>query len=149
MKKVLINTCYGGYGVSNEAIKLYLKLKGIDYTIETNEYNDERIKVQDDIVWSLDRDDPTLIEIFEEIGSKRTSGDHSKLTLVEIPDFCEYSIGEYDGSEWIETWVNVTKEELANGLSPEKLAMVCEVGTIRLVTEADYWDGDETDKIQY
>ena len=150
MKKVLINRCYGGYGVSNEAIELWLKKKGMDYTTEVSQYGDVIYKVDDNIIWTMNREDSTLIEIFEEIGSERTSGNHAQLELVGLPDFCEYSIGEYDGQEWVQdTWINVTEQELSMGLSPEKLDMVRKVGSIRLVSEADHWDGDETDKIQY
>ena len=135
--KLLINRCYGGYGISNEAIELWFTKKGLPMRTELTEYGDKRYYHNDDRIWRLDRDDPTLIEIFEEIGSKRTSGNHSKLSLVELPDFAHFTIGEYDGQEWIEnTWIEVSIEELANGLSQEKLDMVCQVDCIKISTNS-------------
>jgi len=84
----------------------------------------------------LDREDPILIELFEERGSKFVSGNHAELVLVHIPDNCEYSVGEYDGQEWIEeTWINVTLEELKNGLSEDKLLLAQQVSCIRIADE--------------
>jgi hypothetical protein len=131
--KLLINRAYGGYGVSNEAIELWFTKKGLPMRTEIDKYGDKRYYHDDKLVWSIDRTDPTLIEIFEEIGSKRTSGEHANLCLEELPDFAHYFIGEYDGQEWIDdTWIEVTIEELANGLSQEKLAMLQKVNGIRL-----------------
>ena len=56
--------------------------------------------------------------IVDEIGSERASGEHAELSICEIPDGCEYSIHEYDGTEYIDsTWIEITLDELKNGLS--------------------------------
>lgn len=44
------------------------------------------------------RDDPTLIEVVEELGEK-ASGKYGNLVVVEIPDDMDYVIDEYDGIE--------------------------------------------------
>lgn len=49
---------------------------------------------------SLDRNDPLLIQVIEELGDEANTR-VSKLTIVEIPDGVEYSIGEYDGMEHV------------------------------------------------
>ena len=131
--KILINRCYGGYGISNEAIELWFSKKGLPMKTEITDYGDTRYYHEDNIVWSIDRNDPTLIEIFEEIGSERTSGEHANLTLEELPDFCQYKIGEYDGQEWIdETWIEVSLTDLTNGLSKEQLEMAQQVDSIKI-----------------
>lgn len=35
--KVVINRCYGGFGLSKEAVELFLQAKGIDYVIEEDD----------------------------------------------------------------------------------------------------------------
>jgi hypothetical protein len=109
--KVLINRVYGGFGFSDE----FKGLIGIDYE------------------WDVLRHDQELIQKVEEFGLEKTSGLYSVLEIVEVPDGCEYSIHEYDGSESInETWITVTQDELINGLSPERLELALKVSCIRV-----------------
>lgn len=49
---------------------------------------------------SIDRTDPKLIQVIEELGDA-ANGKHAKLAIVEIPDGVEYDIDEYDGQESI------------------------------------------------
>lgn len=49
----------------------------------------------------IPRDDPTLIQVIEELGEK-ADGRCAKLKLVEIPDGVEWEIDEYDGLETID-----------------------------------------------
>lgn len=46
-----------------------------------------------------DRDDKDLIKLFEEMGSKKASGSHASLKIVEIPEDVEWEISDYDGLE--------------------------------------------------
>jgi len=78
--KVVINTCYGGFGVSIEAAE---KL-GIDYV-----YGND-----------IDREDPNLIALIEEKGSEYVSDDSARLEVVEIQEE-HYTINDYDGMETI------------------------------------------------
>jgi len=88
--KVVINTCYGGFGLSKEAYK-YLGLKWDGYGYQYEE----------------DRANPKLVECVEKLGVK-ASGRVAKLKVVEIPDNIKWFITEYDGIEQIEekhrTW---------------------------------------------
>jgi hypothetical protein len=101
-KKVVINRCYGGFGLSNEAFEKYLDIKGIKYTskpgIIGNYYADEDDNVLS--YYDIPRDDPDLVKIVEEFGDK-ASGTFSELKIVEIPDDIEWEIEEYDGMEWV------------------------------------------------
>jgi hypothetical protein len=85
--KVVINACYGGFGLSKEAEE-FLHYNGI---------------VLDN--WNYDgrdfRSNPVLIECVETLG-KKVNTDYSDLKIVEIPDDVEWEITEYDGWEQIE-----------------------------------------------
>jgi hypothetical protein len=47
------------------------------------------------------RDDPYLVKVVEELGSKAASGDHAKLKIVDIPADADWIIIEFDGLEHI------------------------------------------------
>lgn len=122
--KVILNKCFGGFDVSDEAYHLYAKKKGVKlyrYQVETDGYHktdkvdgygsyftkDFGDKVADgkDFDWDyclyLDeghREDPVLVEVVEELGDK-ASGFYGKLKVVEIPDGLNYVIDDYDGIE--------------------------------------------------
>ena len=83
--KVLINNCYGGFGLSKVAMSRYVNETGIQPSM----YD-----------WKIDRTDPTLIAIVEEMG-KASWGEYAELKVVEIPDGIEWEISEYDGMEHI------------------------------------------------
>ena len=82
--KIVINTCYGGFGLSKEALALY------------NERAGTAIKYEDDIK----RNDLILIEIVEQLG-EAANGGFAKLKVVKIPDDVQWQIEEYDGNEWV------------------------------------------------
>lgn len=77
--KIVINSCYGGFGLSKEAEK-YMVGK-----------------------WTNGEDprcDPELISLMEKKGSEAVSGYGAHLCIVEIPDEAtDYLIDEYDGYE--------------------------------------------------
>lgn len=87
MQRIVINKCYGGFGLSDKAMELYKTKTGIE--------EDEWFSAYD-----IERDDPILIEVIEELGEK-AEGDCAKLKIVEIPDDVEWFVEEYDGKEWI------------------------------------------------
>jgi len=135
--KVLINVCHGGFGISDEALLLWAQKNNITLVKQTSysTYSSHDYYTDGDQIVTgdfIERDDPTLIEVFEELGSKRTSGDCAQLSLVEIPDGCKYNVTEYDGWESISTWISVTIEELTAGLSTDKLVAALKADSIRL-----------------
>ena len=89
--KIVINKCYGGFGLSKEAEELYVQKKNISGPL------------RGDIL----RNDSVLVEVVETLGDK-ASGKYSELNVVEIPDdVTDWRIEEYDGSEHIaegRTW---------------------------------------------
>ena len=87
---VLINTCYGGFGLSKEAVELYLNRKKVSDPMFKYHRSD------------LDREDPILIQIYYELGDK-INGQSSEIDIVKINNKYKdcYHIHEYDGSERI------------------------------------------------
>ena len=75
-KKIVINTCYGGFSLSEQASELLPTLR------------------------YMQRDSPSLVKVVEELGSK-SWGDCAELKVVEIPEDVEWEIVEYDGIEHI------------------------------------------------
>jgi hypothetical protein len=78
--KIVINTCFGGFSLSQEAINRYRKEKGATVKIS--------------------RDDEVLVKIVEELGTK-ANGFYSELKIVEIPDDVKWCIEDFDGKEWV------------------------------------------------
>ena len=82
--KVVINRCFGGFGLSKEAIKDLGCKNSWDYESENK------------------RTAPELIALIEEKGSEYCSEDYAELKVVEIPDDVNWYIDDYDGVETIE-----------------------------------------------
>lgn len=127
--KIVINRCWGGFGLSHKAIMRYAELAGItlypfvdknmDFSNPTYEpYKEgtepfiihyatkplnENGKYEDKSYWSANfkRDDPLLIKVIEEMG-EGANGTYAELKIVDIPDGTKYEIDEYDGMETIE-----------------------------------------------
>lgn len=83
--KVVINCCFGGFGLSQEAYK-YIKIKWDNYGFGERYDNN--------------RTDSKLVDCVEVLGEKANSR-FSDLQIVEIPDNVKWHIEEYDGKEWV------------------------------------------------
>jgi len=81
---VLINTCYGGFGISNKARYLYKQLTG--NKLDTYSYDC--------------RNDALVIKIVLRLG-KVARDSHAKLKICLVPEFIgnHFKIHEYDGLE--------------------------------------------------
>jgi len=75
-KPVVVNTCYGGFNLSDEAYNFL----GKD--------------------WHGDRDELKLVECIRKLG-RQASGNYSRLEIEYIPSCYDYTIEEYDGIEYI------------------------------------------------
>lgn len=130
MARIVINTCFGGFGLSHAAMVRYAELKGfpltwrfddIDRKVRAQLHNEEPLtpdnacivhyyksdsreeKLPDNLYFSergIPRDDPTLLIVVQEL-AERAAGKHAELTIVEIPDDVEWEIENYDGAEHI------------------------------------------------
>lgn len=83
---VVINTCYGGFGLSDRAVREYCKLAGLTETDFAHR--------------DIPRDDPYLVKVVKELG-QAANGSHANLKVVEIPGNVKWHIAEYDGNEWV------------------------------------------------
>ena len=107
--EILVNKCYGGFGVSVEAQHLYAKKKGFTLREEKTKWGSVELYKDGAFFYpDWDRFDPVLLEVFHELGTERFSGDCASVEITEIPDGTSYNIEEYDGQEWIsethQTW---------------------------------------------
>jgi hypothetical protein len=102
MSKVVINECYGGFGLSNEAYE-----RMIEYGYEGIIKLDDKNRIFDTKYYfdiPPERTNITLIKVVEELGEK-ANGICADLKIHEIEGL--YRICEYDGIEWIETPDNI------------------------------------------
>lgn len=131
MTKVLVNRCYGGFGLS-EAAYLWLIDHGIplkayiepvrdpvtklyarephdrciyDRALTPNNTLNEAMTRLTGRYWDTwsrgERADPLLVQCVEELGSEVASGRCGSIEVVEIPDGVDWVIEEYDGNEHI------------------------------------------------
>ena len=122
MKKVVINDCYGGFGLSHKGLMRYAELKGFKLYAYTYDFN-SKIKTpwngedkeptflsystkpdftEDSFFWrnEMERDDADLIKVIEEMGAE-ANGKCASLKIVEIPEDVKWHIAEYDGNEHV------------------------------------------------
>ena len=84
--KVVINGCYGGFGLTDAALNEYKIRKGIT---DPNFY-----------YYDIPRDCPVLVAMVEEQGTA-VNGGFADLKIVEVPDDVNWYIEEYDGNEHV------------------------------------------------
>ena len=78
--KMVINSCYGGFSISEKAMEMLDSTSPYEYGLRT---------------------DPQLIEVVETLG-KEANGMCANLEVVDIPDeITDYVINEYDGYETV------------------------------------------------
>jgi hypothetical protein len=78
--KVVINVCFGGFGLSERACGL--------------------LGVEGHYEYVSRRSDPRLVEVVEALG-QAADGRHARLSVVEIPDDVSWYIHDYDGMETV------------------------------------------------
>ena len=86
---MVINRRYGGFGISREARELYNKYY-LEIYNKTGDYHD----------YDVDRTDPILVRVVEELG-EQADGGFAKLKVIEVPDDIEWTINDNDGIEWV------------------------------------------------
>lgn len=107
-RSVIINTEFGGFLLSSDAKKEYLKRSQIEYTIiSRGDRNSDLvygplIVVDGDPIWEdkLSRDDLTLVSVVQDLG-ELANGVNCKLKIVKIPADIDWVIEDYDGREYV------------------------------------------------
>lgn len=126
--KVVINRCFGRFGLSTIAVKEYLKRKGLECFVYEDGIKNRYKRIDTDTqsifvtystkdlgkttVWEelkecyfnpryINRSDDDLVWIVENLGEE-ANGQCANLKVVEIPYGIEYEISEYDGLEKIQ-----------------------------------------------
>ena len=107
--KIVINNCFGGFGLSHKAF-LRLRELGCKEALAEPDYGEffsgetepreERHGMDcfgDDVL----RNDPLLIQVIKEL-KKEANGFCANLKVVTIPDGVDWEIDEYDGLEKID-----------------------------------------------
>lgn len=120
--KIVINRCYGGFGLHHKAVKR-LVMKGSELVKKfplkawEQDFRENPIDIGDgfkvsstwhtgviakgDTVYCIDeteRSHPDLVSVVEEMG-RDAWGEHAELKVVEIPDGVDWEIEEYNGVE--------------------------------------------------
>ena len=83
--QIVINSCYGGFGLSEKALELYNTLANTNLRS----------------AYELERNDPILVHVVETLGAEANDR-FAQLRIVEIPDDINWEISEYDGKESVE-----------------------------------------------
>ena len=100
--KVVINRCWGGFGLSHEAVMRYAELKGFEnFRFEEGKFFSNYYYIGNDLFFSqygIERNDPVLIQVVEELG-ENANGKCAELVIIEIPDDICWEVEEYDGME--------------------------------------------------
>ena len=90
---ILINRCYGGFDISDEALELYKQ-----YLVQ----NDPLAKTDPEFFCIYDclRHDPILVKVYDELG-ENFNPKYTRVRKITIPKRYEnyYVITEYDGDE--------------------------------------------------
>lgn len=124
--KIVINRCYGGFGLSEAGMRRYAELKGLPFYVWRKPGSQSDVykhyftadpsgmtEIDNDFYrkyslydHDLDRTDPVLVQVVEELGEKANDWT-AELVIEELPKKTLYRIDEYDGLETIETADNI------------------------------------------
>jgi hypothetical protein len=88
--KIVINSCHGGFSLSEKAQKLFCQYSMIEWKDWEEDWS----------YYDIERNDQYLVRVIEELGDD-ANGRFSELKVVNIPDEVEWQIEEYDGLEWV------------------------------------------------
>jgi hypothetical protein len=129
--KVVINRCFGGFGLSEKAIRRYLEIKGQKVWIEPDRWGntywlvspkDRMVRKEGEEFYSmsigdridhnrkLDKEtfyhrnigrDDPVLVQVVEELGEEANGNYAELRIVEVPDDVDWELDEYDGMEQI------------------------------------------------
>ena len=105
--KIVINSDYGGFSLSDQAILAYGRKKGLNLVKDENTNWSISIFYKDSVAKEnyfddreIPRNDPILVEVVEKLGDA-AYGFAANLKIVEIPEDVDWCIEENDGREWV------------------------------------------------
>ena len=105
--KIVINSDYGGFSLSDQAVLAYGRKKGLNLVKDENTNWSISIFYKDSVAKEnyfddreIPRNDPALVEVVEVLG-EAANGFAANLKIVEIPEDVEWCIEENDGREWV------------------------------------------------
>lgn len=86
---IMYNIGFGGFVLSEDAVRLYCEAKGMDYATEGGK-----------LTWNVSRTDPVMVQIVRKL-DLAAGGKHSKVGIRTIAETFKnyYTIDEYDGAE--------------------------------------------------
>ena len=113
--KIVINSDYGGFSLSDQAILAYGRKKGLNLVKDENTSWNISIFYKDSVAKEnyfedreIPRNDPALVEVVEVLG-EAANGFAANLKIVEIPEDVDWYVEENDGREWVaekhRTWI--------------------------------------------
>ena len=129
--QIMIHATYGGFGLSDEAQRLYTERGG-----------------KCDNFWRIARDDPLMVSIVKELGP-RASKFGGCIRIVEIPARFgkHFRISEYDGLESVVIKYSSYRVETAKALlKDEELTLLERVERASAALEEKFEDEDEDEK---
>ena len=94
MYKIVINSCFGGFGVSEQGAKWLLANGASPEKVTINDYGWVYVTCD------LERHHPLLVQMVEALGDK-ASGPHASLRIHTMAQPL-YRVNEYDGAESVE-----------------------------------------------
>lgn len=120
MTRIVINKCYGGFGLSQKALRRLIELGASVQVIKEEGWKDASDEC---MIWDISlvvdndwnkktplklshyhkksiRTDKRLVQVVEEL-REEANDMCANLKVVDIPDDVEWEIEEYDGNEWV------------------------------------------------
>ena len=100
--QVVLNDCYGGFGLSKDAVQLFIDKHGLDIDSDYGYVDNDDFGIKDDNMEAY-RMDHRLISVVQDLGMDKASGSHAALRVVKVPDDVVdvhgWHISDYDGCE--------------------------------------------------
>ena len=100
--QVVLNDCYGGFGLSKDAVSMLSDKYGLDIDSDYGYVDNDVFGIVDDNMDAY-RMDKRLISVVEKLGVDAASGAHADLRIVVVPDEVVevhgWHIEDYDGCE--------------------------------------------------
>jgi len=103
MNSIVINSCFGGFGLSPLAVQ-WLIDHGIDICPPSTwdgDWDDPVPECEFTFSSDMPRHHPVLVACVETLGGE-ANGESAELKVVEIPGN-QYIVNDYDGREWVTT----------------------------------------------